>query len=1476
MLHVFHVDSGRMMTFDMSLALESVDNLKRYVQEEFKIPAEKQVLLISGGECLDPKKRVCSYSAGTDTNPIFLFSKSIIESPTPPPSTGDYGSESDVDLKVQEHCDMPVTFGTVAKRAQLAQQLVELARKQLSVCENIVHDQHLQQQGWSAVVASLEDITFEFKKRADIFQKCFEEYIEERESYAKFLGLVDPDGDEITVKKEEKKDHTVVFSISPETYDSYLTRNAPCNAVFNNDLRTLQRIPVLPALLLKNPRLAIADSKTSEEDELSNTSQTSISGKEVSLYDWMCGSDTMDKLYDHCCRGIEQFDKKVLKSLSEDIAEMLKNADNVQMKEVKGLGERLFGLETLMREAKKYMKNQAELAQSFANNQNRASNTKDASVLPDLCMSHKKQLQMMAFNHAQICDIRRRCARAKEELSVNLYHRLKWVMYIEDHILETDHKLVIYHESLKRLIRHLIILQQVHLAPATYLCAVAEVVRRRTFSQHFLLWASELACHLLTIHNEEIARRKEFQSQFEGHFLNSLFPGMDDLPPDFATQAPPMFDTGLPKLTQEDIDKLKQDLPDMAENLNVPDTSALTNFFLQRSLTARKEEEIQEEKMGNEEEIKAVEEKLIQAVSDVGLASDLDRDILRGTGSEPCLTTATGLPHLKDLDRGCESETDTEEFEKVGQSPLELHFDKNIPSPRPRTQDASTSTEVSDTKASVPPKKPPRTFQQKSSLQEHSSYHSQRTLSVSSNTDSFTNIKHPSLESIEEFSNLKPSDSCFNSHYHGNPALRSKSISPHTPQSPMVNSPLGHQSAHNVTGVGDFSNDEFYIDESLPSSLSIETGHSQGSEFIKQLDTAHNVVALLQENLQISRSEHEKLKTVLRKLYQLARDAILQLRSEQAVLRTQIVANKDSASQYCDKINSSWANLILLQQQQEKENLEVITKSYENVISELRKQVEMQNKQIEDLFNEKSALEGEIILSCQDLNTNMEKLREENAKTIEDLQRLLEEKDVEKEKIVKETTDRLTRDYKAEIESIRSRFKLMTMERSPSDSSLEKSVDFSNLASNSPLLLQMKEKFEMDKERAVSEALLKEREKWEKLMAIRIRETETKLSEEKDISLQNLAKKITEEKDKQIDFLMEREKNLNLECIKYKSTIQQLAESEIESSDVELLKKINALQEEKDALAEELEKCRSQNVKAVDMSTSVALCEGKVDVTTRSILKQKESKRSEPTPKGMLSVESCKSGDRVIVGWDKEHENFRVVQEKQHLYFVHSDYLEGLGLEVNEGQPNKHFCIAEVLDKEYCYARKSDNRYKVPKCTKFFRVKVRPSISTLSRDTSVSQSLYQPSSTGEHSRMTQSQSAVSNTLEEMMLEDKSSPVRTHPPIPERDETDGVGPELLEAVASVEETETTLVEQIEQRVIVHNAGAAKWPEQHFAEDSGIVENIDNVEQAMAAIDDTLTEIENQNLNENCDRNVLPILFGFLFTKVLYEAMNHVDL
>lgn len=75
MIFIFSMDNGRMMTFEMSLGFDSVQSLMQAIERQYAIPVISQVLLISGGETLDPAKRVCSYSAGTDTNPIFMFSR---------------------------------------------------------------------------------------------------------------------------------------------------------------------------------------------------------------------------------------------------------------------------------------------------------------------------------------------------------------------------------------------------------------------------------------------------------------------------------------------------------------------------------------------------------------------------------------------------------------------------------------------------------------------------------------------------------------------------------------------------------------------------------------------------------------------------------------------------------------------------------------------------------------------------------------------------------------------------------------------------------------------------------------------------------------------------------------------------------------------------------------------------------------------------------------------------------------------------------------------------------------------------------------------------------------------------------------------------------------------------------------------------------------------------------------------------------
>lgn len=57
----------------------SVSSLKAAIEKKTKIPASSLVLLVSGGEVLQSDHMVSSYSAGTDTNPIYLFSKPAVK-----------------------------------------------------------------------------------------------------------------------------------------------------------------------------------------------------------------------------------------------------------------------------------------------------------------------------------------------------------------------------------------------------------------------------------------------------------------------------------------------------------------------------------------------------------------------------------------------------------------------------------------------------------------------------------------------------------------------------------------------------------------------------------------------------------------------------------------------------------------------------------------------------------------------------------------------------------------------------------------------------------------------------------------------------------------------------------------------------------------------------------------------------------------------------------------------------------------------------------------------------------------------------------------------------------------------------------------------------------------------------------------------------------------------------------------------------
>lgn len=152
-------------------------------------------------------------------------------------------------------------------------------------------------------------------------------------------------------------------------------------------------------------------------------------------------------------------------------------------------------------------------------------------------------------------------------------------------------------------------------------------------------------------------------------------------------------------------------------------------------------------------------------------------------------------------------------------------------SPRPGTSDVATLTEVGH--ISLPPRKPPRAF-----------YKSQITKSLDSpHHFEFGPINESKLEDSDEpdfcvkLLDVDSKNSLIVSPLHPCKSLYPGSLSPSSPCSSQ-----GRQQG------AEFVTDEYYIDESLPSSLSIEgttTTQSQG-ELSRQLEQANSVIAIFQ------------------------------------------------------------------------------------------------------------------------------------------------------------------------------------------------------------------------------------------------------------------------------------------------------------------------------------------------------------------------------------------------------------------------------------------------------------------------------------------------------------------------------------------------------------------------------------------------------------------------------------------------------
>ncbi|XP_012289130.1 RB1-inducible coiled-coil protein 1 isoform X2 [Orussus abietinus] len=1308
MLYIFHVDTGTTITFDIKLALQSVSQLKEAIERECGVVAAHQVLLMSGGESLEPNARVCSYSAGTDTNPIYLFSKAAIESHHPPTPSIDYGSDVDLQSQIDASLAMPATYHTLVARAQLAQQCCGLAREQTRICERLVHDQHLQQQGWAAVVANLEDITQMFQSRADLLHQSFSLYLAERQQHMELLDN------------------------------------------FSNDLGTLSKIPILPALRAQAEGFLSLEEMPSEEESPS-------SDKVLSLLKWISAKDnqsSLEQVAEQCSRGLEQFDERVMEALKTEVNAAVEAANKQDMKEIKGLGERLFALEQLMAQTKKLVQEQGELAQGFLQNQNRANNLGDASVLPDLCMSHRRQLLVMLQNHNQLRDIRRRCTKAKEELSVNIYHRLKWITYVENKMMEVDGKLVMYHESLKRLRRHLEVLQQIHLAPQMYMNAVAEVVRRRIFSQAFLVWASNLACQLLTVHSDELARRREFQNKFEGHFLNTLFPGLEDTPPPFATQAPSVFDADLPKLTVEDMNSLKEQIPDLALALSAPDLDGITRFFLSKSLT---EDGSEDKKDKNTDEA----------------AKDQERE---------------GPPTLGDRG-GFESETDTEEFEKISQATADSKL-TSYESGKQRRQKpleenlGNTRGEVErlqgllrTTKAvaceTLPALREELAAIRESTNLERKNFNEmvekiRRALDIQSEECMWAFRKFKQDFIIDHERELEDLEETIRSREEEIRTMKQTILEKDTELSEhqrMVGTIRQNLEAEQA---------EVQKLQSCLGSLNVALEQAKEDKInaIKEANEAHIVevfklkeslfrrsekVQELEASLVAARADQEKMvKEATDKLlidYKLEVPTILSRFKLMEKSFNEASMDKMERSDVIERANHE-AIIAQLKEDMNTEKSQAIVAAIEKERSKCAAKLDHELK----IARERNDAERQAILNQAVMSAAEEKDRM-------DLQELRVTTLTEECEKYRDTIRRLTESESLMKQSLGKKIKSLEADKLRLES---------KMAAEWKILEQRESRIrELEAERGRLRQVLSEKRQKASQAGPGLEETLKGLGAEKDQAELEMhsnsdeaevseSKKVRLEAagdpaclSRKLEALEADNKRLNAE-LKSIREAQETAEA-----------KVMALEDDKVRLEIELVKERSRRDLVADgtptsategrdkeMSASVSvifepsvskepaigseLARGEDPASARShffmspiLVKAMVRNRLANLPDylfsfGRVNFTRCNPGDIVSVYWDALHENYTILLDTITLYFMNPEAMPMLELQaVPGGPPVRLATIGEVVSKEYCHAKKSGNRYKVPQGTKFFRVRLKPVTGNLDHIEAVCRSIEQ-------------------------------------------------------------------------------------------------------------------------------------------------------
>ncbi|NWR94396.1 RBCC1 protein, partial [Furnarius figulus] len=488
----------------------------------------------------------------------------------------------------------------------------------------------------------------------------------------------------------------------------------------------------------------------------------------------------------------------------------------------------------------------------------------------------------------------------------------------------------------------------------------------------------------------------------------------------------------------------------------------------------------------------------------------------------------------------------------------------------------------------------------------------------------------------------------------------------------------------------------------------------------KEIDKLNNKIQISSDEYQVGLSELRTLMTIEKD--QCISELVDRYEEESNLLRTEL-----------DKVT------LLHQKTAEAE------KRLSEQITELQSKLEVEASALEKLKMEKMSL-------CEQqekYEAIIHNLKEEKellvSKQEQDRQLLIQKLNCEKEDAVQTACKEFELQREAAEKGLLEKIQQLEMQvnRSPP----------AEASAESSLVAELQEKLQEEKMKFLEQLEEQEKRKNEEMQNIR-----TSLTAEQQTNFNTVLAREKMKKENIINDLSDKLKVLTQQQEKDKDLIETLSEDRAR------------LLEEKKKLEEEVNKLRSSNLSPSTYSVAAASeacgacaadvptdtdrlvpdfgAEGRMDSTMETSmmavhenvhmseekqrimllertlqLKEEENKRLNQRlmSQSMSSVSSRHSekiairdfqvGDLVLIILDERHDNYVLFTVSPTLYFLHSESLAALDLKPGEcasGASRRPWVLGKVMEKEYCQAKKAQNRFKVPLGTKFYRVKAVP------------------------------------------------------------------------------------------------------------------------------------------------------------------------